>query len=349
MFEESLAADGNPVFTREAAQVHLAKTEVEKEAKFLIDWHLAALPIVQERTRKDPLFIFKQWLARVVVLRPIPSLIKGTSEQETLQPNIQGTDFGAWFSGVVAFAPAAYEKIDRYLKQVMPDLKDIRNPMIGKDARSLEVQFSNDLGNVTIPFADLSDGEKCFMICAMVLAANDAYGPLVCFWDEPDNYLALSEVGHFVMALRKAFQSGGQFITTSHNPEAIRRFSEENTLALYRKSHLEPTNVRPLSGIKVNGDLVSALIRGDVELLASLNACGGKFARFCFPNKRGRVFGYLVSSLCFSEQLIILHANRRPISRFTPQIRARHHALIMSLQGMLFSPELSPKKKTLSV
>jgi predicted ATPase len=86
-----------------------------------------------------------------------------------------------------------------------------------------------------------------------------------CFWDEPDTYLALSEVGHFVLALRKAFQSGGQFIATSHNPETIRRFSEENTLVLYRKNHLEPTQVRPLNEMQVNGDLVGALIRGDVE------------------------------------------------------------------------------------
>ena len=103
------------------------------------------------------------------------------------------------------------------------------------------------------------------MICAIVLAANHAYGPLLCFWDEPDNYLALDEVGHFVLALRKAFQSGGQFIATSHNPEAIRSFSDENTLLLYRKSHLEPTIIRPLSELPVSGDLVGALIRGDVE------------------------------------------------------------------------------------
>ncbi|MBU6411457.1 MAG: AAA family ATPase, partial [Verrucomicrobia bacterium] len=128
--EEGLAVDGKPVFTREFAQVHLAKAGTEKEAKFLIDWHLAALPIVQEQTEKDPLFIFKKWLARLVILRPIPGLIKGTSEQETLQPNIQGTDFGAWFSGLVKSAPAAYGEIDRYLKQVMPDLKDIKNPVI---------------------------------------------------------------------------------------------------------------------------------------------------------------------------------------------------------------------------
>src|SRR5262249_39634675 len=99
----------------------------------------------------------------------------------------------------------------------------------------------------------------------LVLAANEVYGPVFCFWDEPDNYLALSEIGHFVLALRRAFQSGGQFITTSHNPEAINRFSDENTLHLYRRSHLEPTIVRPLSQIQVRGDLVDALIRGDVE------------------------------------------------------------------------------------
>ncbi len=155
--------------------------------------------------------------------------------------------------------------MDDYLRQLMPDLKDIQNPVIGKDARSLVVQFSNGQGTLTVPFEDLSDGEKCFMICALVLAANDAYGPLLCFWDEPDSYLDLSEVGHFVMALRRAFQSGGQFIATSHNPEGIRRFSNENTLVLYRKNHLEPTIVRPLNELQISGDLVGALIRGEVE------------------------------------------------------------------------------------
>jgi predicted ATPase len=267
VLEEKLAVDRKPVYTRNGAQVHLAKAgrEQEKEAKFRIDWHMVALPIVQEQSPMDPLFIFKHWLSRMLILRPIPSLIVGDSKQETLEPNLQVTDFGAWFSGLLAYAPAAYAKIDEYLKQVMPDLRDIRNPVIGKDSRSLVVQFSNDHGSLNVPFEDLSDGEKCFMICALVLASNVHYGPLLCFWDEPDNYLALPEVGHFVVALRKAFQSGGQFIATSHNPEAIRRFSDENTLVLHRKSHLEPTIIRPLNELQVSGDLVGALVRGDVE------------------------------------------------------------------------------------
>ncbi len=265
VYEEKLAFDSKPIYTRKVAEVQLSKTGQERDAKFLIDWHLVALPIVQERSEKDPLFIFKQWLARSLILRPMPCLILGDSEQETLEPKPDVTDFGAWFSALTLQYPAAYAKIDEYLRQVMPDLKDIQNPVIGKESRSLIVQFSSNQESLKLPFEDLSDGEKCFMICALVLAANNFYGPLLCFWDEPDNYLALDEVGHFVLALRQAFQSGGQFIATSHNPEAISRFSQENTLVLYRKSHLEPTIVRPLSEIQISGDLISALIRGDLQ------------------------------------------------------------------------------------
>jgi hypothetical protein len=35
---------------------------------------------------------------------------------------------------------------------------------------------------------------------------------------------------------------------------------DENTLVLFRKNHLDPTHVRPLSEIKIHGDLITALI-----------------------------------------------------------------------------------------
>jgi predicted ATPase len=265
VLEEKIEVGGKPVYAREVGQALIEVKRGDRTFNFPIDRQLVALPIIQQQLTNDPVSVVKGWLARMMILRPMPTLISGDSNEETLEPNPQLTDFGAWFSGLVAHAPSAYAEIDNYLKQVMPDLKDIRNPSVGKDSRSLEIQFSNDLGTATFPFEDLSDGEKCFMICALVIAANHAYGPVFCFWDEPDNYLALSEVGHFVLALRKAFQSGGQFIATSHNPEVVRSFSDENTLVLYRNNHLEPTKVRALKDIRVNGDLVGTLIRGDLE------------------------------------------------------------------------------------
>jgi predicted ATPase len=266
VWEEKLTVNGALVYSRELATVHLLRSGSDKEATFNIDWHLVALPIIQVKSGNDPLSVFKQWLACMLLLRPVPSQIRGESDRETLQPSPELADLGAWFSGLLAHSPSAYSRIDEYLKHLMPDLKDIINPQTGTDYRSMVVRFANENGNFRLPFEDLSDGEKCFVIGALVLAASDAYDqPVLCFWDEPENYLAISEVQHFVLSLRRAFNARGQLIATSHNAEGIRCFSNENTFLLYRKNHVEPTRVRLIEEIKVNGDLVGAMTRGALE------------------------------------------------------------------------------------
>ena len=91
--KKSSRIDGKPIYSREKAQVRLARQGQEDEAKFLIDWHLVALPIVQEKSQKDPLFIFKEWLRRMLILRPIPSLISGDSKDETFGANSLNKQF----------------------------------------------------------------------------------------------------------------------------------------------------------------------------------------------------------------------------------------------------------------
>ncbi len=105
----------------------------------------------------------------MLILRPIPALIAGDSNQETLEPNLQVTDFGAWFSGLLAYTPAAYAGDRRvFLRQAgRPDLQDIKNPVIGKELEAQEKKISLSIpspptsGSVDVPFEDLSDGEKC--------------------------------------------------------------------------------------------------------------------------------------------------------------------------------------------
>ena len=83
-------------------------------------------------------------------------------------------------------------------------------------------------------------------------------------WDEPDNHLSLSEIGQVITRLRKMSNRGGQFIATTHHPEAVRKFSDETTFMLTRKSHLDPTVVRPLADFTYNGDLINVLIRDEI-------------------------------------------------------------------------------------
>ncbi len=266
IFEEQLTVAGNPIYSRGKAQVTLHTSSRNNEAQFMVDWHLVALPVIQEQSETDPLHIFKTWLARMIILVPIPSLMTGDSDGETLEPKRDCSNFAEWFSGLLSRYPAAYTQIDKYLREVMPDIKDFFNELIGKDFKTMIVRFEENNANLSVDFEALSDGEKCFFLCAAVLAANRHYGPLFCFWDELDSHLSLSEVGHFVMSLRRSYEAGGQILVTSHNPEAIRKFSDENTFVIDRKNHLEPTLVRLLSDMSVKGDLVELLISGDMEL-----------------------------------------------------------------------------------
>ena len=212
--------------TPASAQVTVAGSPGNAEAKFLVDWHLVALPVIQGRAKPDDLSIFKTWLARTVILAPIPALMSGESADTTLEPKIDGSNFGEWLSGLLTRWPATYSQVETYLREVMPDFGDIQQVPLGPDIKRMTVSFQRDQASMRVAFKALSDGEKCFLLAAVVLAANKAYGPLFCFWDEPDNYLSLSEVGQFVVYLRRAFGAGGQFLATSHNPEAIRKFSD---------------------------------------------------------------------------------------------------------------------------
>ena len=262
--EECLTVEGERIYSRKEAQVTLRSAENSPETQFQVDWHLIALPIIQEQSEDDPLHILKTWLARMIILAPIPALMNGDSTSVTLEPGRAGANIGEWVSGVLSRYPAAYTRIDQYLREVMPDIQDFQNEQAGRTAQSLLVRFTANTANLNIYFNDLSDGEKCFFLCAVVLAANTFYGPLFCFWDEPDNYLSLAEVGHFITALRRSFKNNGQILVTSHHEEAIRKFSGHNTFKLDRKSHLEPTLVKLLGDVPVQGDLVDSLIRGDI-------------------------------------------------------------------------------------
>jgi len=267
VLEEALAVDGEPVYTRELAQVTLRRQNANQpEARFNIDWHLVCLPIIQDTSSTTPLGAFREWLARMVLLAPTPPFMVKETVSEVLEPELYAINLADWLSGLLAHFPAAYAPLSTYLQQVMPDLWDFRFERVGKEAKELLVRFKAGNAQLELAFDALSDGEKCFFLCGVVLAANQSYGPLFAFWDEPDNYLSISEVSHFVTALRRGFHhGGGQIWMTSHNEEAVRRFSHDNTWVLGRKSHLEPSVIRPLAELGTETDVIQALICGELE------------------------------------------------------------------------------------
>jgi ABC-type Mn2+/Zn2+ transport system ATPase subunit len=265
VLDESLHVDGQEIYTRQHAQVNMPRRGARTESQFSIDWHVIALNVIQDGAASPTLSTLRDWLAGMVMLAPLPSRMTGESQSESLRPEADGSNFADWLAGLLAQFPAAYNDIVGHLNDVLPDLHQFRNLPTGRDAKALMVDFrASAAGQLELEFDVLSDGEKCFFIGAVLLAANRAYGPLLAYWDEPDSHLSMAEVRQFAMALRRAFAQGGQVIITSHNAETIRSFSDDNTWVLDRLNHLEPTVIRPLAELQVQGDLVQAILTGDL-------------------------------------------------------------------------------------
>jgi predicted ATPase len=259
--EESCLVDGNAIFSRQHSQVTLSGG-----ATFGLDWHVAALPVIKERQGESALQQLKSFLASMILIAPIPALMSGFAEEESSELQEDAANFAAWLNALLSRYPAAYGVLFAYLKTVLPDLESFENVPRGESGKQLLVNFEKEEGGrgLSLEFKKLSDGEKCFFLSALIVAANKVGGPVFCMWDEPDNHLSLPEISHFITQLRKLPQQRGQFIATSHHPETIRRFSDDSTLVFTRQSHLEPTVVRPLADFSYSGDLIEALVRDEV-------------------------------------------------------------------------------------
>ncbi len=259
--EEDLSVDGHVVFSRHQAQV-----SVDGGATFGVDWHVAALPVIEERPRKASIQQFKEFFASTILISPIPTNMSGFSEEESVELQWDAGNFSSWFNALLLRFPAAYSVLYDYLKSVIPDIESFENVPRGEKGKQLLVKFEHEDSkrSLSVDFKHLSDGEKCFFLSALIIAANKVSGPVFCLWDEPDSHLSLPEVGHFMTHLRKMTNQRGQFVATSHHPETIRSFSDENTIVFSRKSHLEPTVVRTLAELSYNGDLIEALVRDEV-------------------------------------------------------------------------------------
>jgi predicted ATPase len=202
----------------------------------------------------------------MVLIAPVPTAMTGFAEEPSIELQDDAGNYAACLLAMLQQKPKAYSTFESYVKTVIPDFSSIENPPRGESGTQLIVKFEQDKPqrSLSVEFKALSDGEKCFFLSAYIIASNMVGSPVICMWDEPDNHLSLSEVGQFITALRKMTNRSGQFIATTHHPETVRKFSDETTFVLTRKSHLDPSIVRPLADFTYSGDLINALIRDEI-------------------------------------------------------------------------------------
>jgi hypothetical protein len=259
--EEYLEVDGKIVFTRTSAQVSLYKSKKAAAVQFPLDWHLVALPLIQENESSGEIGTFKNWLSTWILVSPVPTLMTSSAIAAGQELDKTASTFSSWLLGVLQRFPAAYTDIHQVLKSRLPDINDFRFEDAGRDTKLLNVRFREGVNTFALEFNALSAGEKMFFLEAAIVAlSKQSDYPTFCFWDEPDHFIAPNEIAGFVSEIRK---SAGQSIITSHNRETIDVFPNEDVFILRRSNHLLPTRIERLEDDNQNIYFYSALVRGE--------------------------------------------------------------------------------------
>ncbi len=261
ILDENLWLDGDVIFSRHHSQIQLSGGQA-----FGLDWHIVALPVVNERPGGRAIQDLKSFFATMILISPVPSKMTGFSEEPTVELDGDAGNYASCLRALLGQKPKAYNTFEQYIKTVIPDFSSIENVERGESGTQLIVKFEEGdrPRGLAVEFKALSDGEKCLFLGAYIIAGNSVGSSVFCMWDEPDNHLSLSEVGQFITGLRKLTKQSFQFIATTHHPETVRKFSDESTFVLTRRSHLDPTIARPLADFSYKGDLINALLRDEI-------------------------------------------------------------------------------------
>jgi predicted ATPase len=182
---------------------------------------LFAFKSMQEQHR---LTRFLSWLQRIYVIRIDPRRMSSRSETEDSEPAEDLSNLASWYRHLT----------QERLNEVFHLRDDLRNILDGFDAlvlkssgegirvlRSLWMRDANGSGpSVTdeYTFEELSEGQRALIGLYALLHFLSGSGATLCL-DEPDNFVALSEVQPFLLALRE--QERIQTLLISHHPEVI--------------------------------------------------------------------------------------------------------------------------------
>ncbi|HEX8440388.1 AAA family ATPase [Archangium sp.] len=190
---------------------------------------------------------FLEWLRRIYVIRIDPRRMTSRSEDEQTEPAEDLSNFASWYRHLT----------QERLNEVFELREDLRNIFDGFDAltlksggegirmlRSVWKRGANGSGSSAsdeYTFEELSEGQRALIGLYALLHFLSGSGATLCL-DEPDNFVALSEVQPFLLALRE--QDRLQTLLISHHPEVINLLAPGSGLQFERVSG-GPVRVSP--------------------------------------------------------------------------------------------------------
>jgi predicted ATPase len=251
---ETLELKGNPLFRFERGEVHLYRDNHSPGPTFGADWSESAMARVPPRNDNTKLTKFLAFMRKVVVCGLYPASFETESSTEDAVLHRDARNFAAWYRHVLLERSELVPEFTKALQEVIAGFRGIRMERVGLDTRALIVMFDQFGERYELRLDEISDGQRALIaLYSLVrLAAGQGY---TLFLDEPDNYLALTEIQPWLIELADACgDQVPQAVLCSHHPELIDYLGSDRGLVLRRETS-GVTTVRPSREMAVEGGL----------------------------------------------------------------------------------------------
>lgn len=248
VFLETLTIDGKPLLRRNQDVGRMfAPDGTERREELILPTPRSILASLGGRLTSPQLDAFVTWFAHSHFLALVPSAMQARTirEEHSLAPDAR--NFASWYRHLAQEQPDSARSLEDELRQLFgAEFRNLRLAHLDSErgsTRELRTDWRTDPARnesrYELRFDELSDGQRA-LICLYTLLYADSDRPALLCIDEPDNFVALSEIQPWLSALSE--RPGLQTLLISHHPQII-DLSAEEALYFYRRGQ-GPTRVK---------------------------------------------------------------------------------------------------------
>lgn len=260
---EAVWSDGKLLYEQLEGDVRLFREGGgAASASFPFDARRSFLPVLEARPDYSLLTAFKAWVAGIWLFALRPTEISSEAPSEDPVLKTEGLNFASWYRSMAQEKPASIDALRKSMQPLIPGLEGLRLERLSASGRYLIVDCRFGGRTFSLTLDELSDGQRNLLALYAILHAYARSASLLVF-DEPDNFVASSEIQPWLSELRSAVVEAGRgtLMVISHHPEVIDYLSPDSSLLLTRTPD-GPTRARNLADIldRESGQKTSELL-----------------------------------------------------------------------------------------
>ena len=244
---ESLSdADGRPLFEFKRGDVHLYRDDNSPGPVFPADSSESALARVAPRDDNSRLTQFLDFIRNVVVCGLYPASFEHETTRNDVMLARDAHNFSAWYQHLQLERPGQVDQFRKTLEDVIDGFNGIRLQKVGRDTRAFTIEFNENGKRYELGLDEISDGQRALIALYSLIHLSAGLG-YTLFLDEPENYVALSEIEPWLAELSDhCGDTIPQAVICSHHPELIDYLGLSNGISLSR----EPSGVTKATRIE---------------------------------------------------------------------------------------------------